>query len=190
MPHVNDLGDHDTAAHDTAAHELAERCNRVGGVPVEFVAWPADGPRRAALARAAIPRVLLVAADAQVPELAVDEDWIRLPATEADALARATQLLRLGSQLQADVPFVDDQRVLHRAGATVVLTSAEAAILSTLLADVGRVVSHEALAAGAWHGAAPTRDAMDAAIYRLRRRVDRLHVHIAAVRGRGYLLTL
>jgi hypothetical protein len=170
--------------------DLAGRCNLVDGMPVEFVAWPADSRRREALARAAIPRVLLVAPDGDVPAIGVDEDWIRLPATEADAMIRATQLLRLGTHLRTDAPFIDDQRVLHRAGSTVLLTSTEAAILSELLAHAGRVVSHVDLAARVWRGATPTRAAIDAAIYRLRRRVDGLYLHIGSVRGRGYVLTL
>ena len=161
----------------------------IGGLPIEFVAWPADQDRRAALARSAIPRVLLVAAGAEPPVVAVDEDWIRLPATEADALARAKQLLRHGAQLRSDVPFVDDERVLHRAGVTVVLTPTEAAIMSKLLDHVGSVVGYGELAELVWRRALG-RDAMDAAMYRLRRRLDGMHVHISAVRGRGYVLSL
>lgn len=170
-------------------NELAERCNLVGGMPVEFVAWPADEVRRRALARAAIPRLLLVAPDVDPPVVGIDEDWIRLPATESDVLARASQLLRHGTQLQSDVPFIDGERVLHRAGVTVVLTSTEAAILGKLLDHVGTVVDYDELAESVWHRSL-NRVAMEAAIYRLRRRLDGLHVHIAAVRGRGYVLSL
>lgn len=169
--------------------DLADRCNSIGGLPIEFVAWPADQERRAALARASIPRVLLVAPDADAPVVGVDEDWLRLPATEADAFARARQLLRHGAQMRSDVPFIDGERVLHRAGSTVVLTATEAAILTTLLDHLGRIVDYEELAETVWHRALG-RDAMDAAMYRLRRRLDGLHVHIAAVRGRGYQLSL
>lgn len=161
----------------------------VAGLPIEFVAWPADEDRRAALARSAIPRVLLVSPDVEPPVVGVDEDWIRLPATEADAVARARQLLRLGTHVQSDIPFVDAERVLHRAGSTVLLTSTEAAIMAKLLDNVGDVVDYGDLAESVWHRA-PNRDAMDAAVYRLRRRLDGLHVHIGAVRGRGYVLTL
>jgi DNA-binding response OmpR family regulator len=170
-------------------NDLADRCNSVGGLPIEFVAWPADEGRREALSRAAIPRLLLVAPDAVAPVVGVDEDWIRLPATEADAFARARQLLRHGTQVQSDVPFIDAERVLHRAGSTVVLTPTEAAILSTLLDHVGCVVDYGDLAETVWRRALG-RDAMDAAIYRLRRRLDGLHLHISAVRGRGYRLSL
>ena len=169
--------------------DLADRCNSIGGLPIEFVSWPADQDRRAALARAAIPRVLLVAPDAEAPVVGVDEDWLRLPATEADAFARARQLLRHRVQVQSDVPFIDAERVLHRAGSTVVLTPTEAAILSTLLDHVGSVVDYDDLAERVWHRAL-SRDTMDAAMYRLRRRLDGLHVHIAALRGRGYQLSL
>lgn len=172
-----------------AVDDLAEQCNRVGGLPIEFVARPADEHRRQALSRAAIMRVLLVASEAEPPIVGVDEDWIRLPATDSDVLARARQLLRHGAQVQSDVPIVDRERVLHRAGATVVLTSTEAAMMTKLLDHVGSIVEYDDLAESVWHRSL-IRVAMETAIYRLRRRLDGLHVHIAAVRGRGYVLSL
>ncbi|MDO9173824.1 MAG: helix-turn-helix domain-containing protein, partial [Actinomycetota bacterium] len=72
---------------------------------------------------------------------------------------------------------------------TVVLTTTEAAILAKLLDHVGTVVDYDELAESVWHRSL-NRVAMEAAIYRLRRRLDGLHVHIAAVRGRGYVLSL
>ena len=161
----------------------------MGGLPIEFVLWPAEQDRRAALARASIPRVLLVAPDVEAPIVGIDEDWLRLPATEADVLARGRQLLRRGTQVRSDVPFIDDERVVHRAGATVVLTATESAILSTLLDHVGSVVEYGDLAELVWNRALGGA-AMEAAIYRLRRRLDGLHITIAAVRGRGYQLSL
>ena len=168
---------------------MVDRCNKVGGLPIEFVVWPADAARRAALARAAIPRVLLVAPDAEPPVVGVDEDWIRWPVTDADVLARARQLLRHGALVQSDMPFVDAGHLLHRAGSTVALTPTGAAIMSKLLAHVGCIVDYRDLAESVWRGPI-SRDAMDAAIRRLRRCLDGQHVHIGSVRGRGYVLSL
>lgn len=175
---------------ELADHDLADRCNQVVGLAVEFVCWPADERRRAALARASVPRVLLVAPGADVPAVGLDEDWIRLPASEEDVLARATQLLRLGDQVCTEVPSIDDQRVLHRAGASVTLTPTQVAIMSKLLASAGSVVSYAELTTCVGQGTSPTREAMDAAMYRLRRRLDGFHLRIGAARGRGYVLTL
>lgn len=175
---------------ELSEHDLADRCNRVAGLAVEFVRWPEDERRRAALARASVPRVLLVAAGADVPAIGLDEDWIRLPATEQDALARATRLLRLGDHVGSELPSIDDQGVLRRAGASVALTPTQVAIMSKLLASVGSVVSFAELSSCVGDGSSSTRDAMDAAMYRLRRRLDGLHLRIGAARGRGYVLTL
>jgi two-component system, OmpR family, response regulator TctD len=159
------------------------------GLPVEFVLWPAELERRDVLARAAVPRLLLVAPDAVPPDvIGVDEDWVRLPATASDVLARATQLLRFDALLRTDEPYIDDHRVLHRAGVTVPLTIADASIMSLLLRNAGTIVHHADLESEVWNGAAPSRDAIDAAIYRLRRRVCRLSLCIRSVRGQGFVL--
>lgn len=163
----------------------------LAGLPVELIMWPAESDRREILARAAVPRILLVAVDASPPHvIGVDEDWIRLPAADADVLARAMQLLRLEEHLRTDVPYLDGRRYLHRAGTTVLLTAAEASIMSLLLADIGAIVLHASLEDEVWHGPAPSHDALDAAIYRLRRRLAGLGMRIRSVRGRGFTLEL
>ena len=136
-----------------------------------------------------MPRLLLVAADASAPEVVgVDEDWIRLPAADSDVVARATQLLRFDANLRGDEPHIDGSRVLHRAGLTITLTAGEAAIMSLLMRHMGQVVSHAELETEVWDGEAPSRDAIDAAIYRLRRRLAGLSMCIRSVRGRGFVL--
>lgn len=171
--------------------ELAESFVEVGGLPVELVSWPAECGRRDLLARAAVPRLLLVAADAAPPAgVGLDEDWVRLPATERDVMARAAQLLRFDANLRTDDPYIDDNRVLHRAGLTVTLTIAEASMMSLFIRHAGMVVSHSQLENDVWDGIAPSRDAIDAAVYRLRRRLAGLSLCIRSVRGRGFVLYL
>ena len=169
--------------------DLAEPLSDLAALPVEVVMWPSEHHRRDALARAGVPRLLLVAPDVSPPDLVgVDEDWIRLPAADRDVLARAVQLLRFDAHLRGDEPYIDSNRVLHRAGMTVSLTATEASIMSLLLNHAGRVVSQAELENAAWDGVAPSRDAIDAAIYRLRRRLSGLSLSIRAVRSRGYVL--
>jgi DNA-binding response OmpR family regulator len=169
--------------------DLAEPFSDLAAMPVELVLWPTERDRRDVLARAAVPRLLLVAADAAPPDvIGIDEDWVRLPAVEGDVLARATQLLRFDARLRGDEPYIDDNRLLHRAGRTVTLTIAEASIMSLLIRDAGTVVTHARLADAAWDGVVPSRDAIDAAIYRLRRRLGGLSLCIRSVRGRGFVL--
>jgi DNA-binding response OmpR family regulator len=160
-------------------------------VPVEIVHWPADASRRDVLARSGVPRVLLVAADAEPPTtVGLDEDWIRLPAAPVDVLARARQLLRFDERLRHDRPFIDDHRVLHRAGMSVHLSAAEAVVAATLLRGEGRIVEHRELERAVWGDVAPSRDALDALVYRLRRRLGGLGMCIRSVRNRGFALSL
>jgi hypothetical protein len=168
--------------------DLAVRWSSLEGLPVELLEWPAENARREVLARAGVPRVLLIPAGSSPPAmLGVDEDWVRLPASESDVVARATQLL-CNEGIRSDTPYVDAHRVLHRAGATVTLTSCEAAITSLLLHRAGDVVSRAELEHEVWNGSAPSRDAVDAAIYRLRRRLAGMSLCIRSARGRGFVL--
>jgi DNA-binding response OmpR family regulator len=168
--------------------DLAVRWSSLEGLPVELLEWPGEAARREVLARAGVPRVLLIPADATPPQtLGVDEDWVRLPAAESDIVARATQLL-CKEGVRSDTPYVDAHRVLHRAGATVTLTAAEAAIMNLLLRNAGIVVSRTDLEREVWTDTAPSRDAIDAAIYRLRRRLSGLSLCIRSARSQGFLL--
>jgi DNA-binding response OmpR family regulator len=171
--------------------DAAEAFTDLDALPVELLFWPADRDRREVLARHGVPRLLLVATDASPPAVVgVDEDWVRLPAADSDVLARATQLLRFDAHLRGDEPRIDTNRVLHRVGMTVNLTIAQAAIMTLLMQHVGTVVSHAELELAAWDGVAPSRGAIDAAMYRLRRRVSGLSLTIRSVRGRGFALSL
>ena len=145
--------------------------------------------RRAMLARAAVPRLLLVADGAEPPELVgIDEDWIRLPATDQDIATRATQMLRFDALLRIDEPYIDARQVLHRAGVSVPLRGTEASILALLLRRRGSVVSYPELIDEVWAGVCPSRGAIEAAIGRLRRRLSGLSMSVRSVRGRGVVV--
>ena len=160
-----------------------------GDAPVELVAWPGEHRLRGPLARAGVPRLLLVAPNAEPPaDLAPDEDWIRLPAPEVDIARRAAQLTRAVRRLGAEQPYIDEHRVLHRGPLTVPLTVTAAAILAVLLERRGNVVSVDDLEVVAWHGTAPSRDAVHAAVARLRQRIAGFHLVVRSVRDAGFVL--
>lgn len=168
--------------------ELDDLRERMDG-PVELVAWPSEARRRGALGRAGVSRLLLVEAGVEPPDdLAPDEDWIRLPADEADVRRRAAQLAAAVRRLDAEHAYIDEHRVVHRGALAVPLTSTAAAILATLLERRGSVVSIDELQLVAWHGAAPSRDAVHAAVARLRRNVAGLHLVVRSVRRNGFVL--
>ncbi len=157
--------------------------------PVEVVRWPTEASLRESLARVGVPRLLLIDADGEPPRsLGVDEDWVRLPVNDGDLLARATRLGQQASHLHRDEPYIDRHRVLHRAGTSVPLTATEAAILNLLLKHQGSVVLVADLERDVWHGHPQSREAIDAAIYRLRRRLSGFSLVIRSVRGRGFVI--
>jgi DNA-binding response OmpR family regulator len=156
---------------------------------IEVVPWPAGRRQRTALARAGIPRLLLVGPDDAPPaDLGIDEDWLRAPVNEVDLQVRAERLGRSVAALGRDQPFIDRHRILHRGATTVPLTRIEAIILGLLLAARGDVVTIEALELAAWGGAAPSRDAVHAAMSRLRKRLEGAMLVVRSVRRSGFVL--
>jgi hypothetical protein len=171
--------------------DLADRTEALAGIPVEVVAWPRESRRRDALARCGVPRLLVVDAHHTPPDnLGIDEDWIWASATDDDIRARAQQLLRFERRLAADRPYVDDRRILHRAGIAVPLTAREEALLGSMLANIGALVTYDDLTDVGWPGLWPTRGAVEAALGRLRRRLSGLGMSIRTVRCRGVVLVL
>jgi DNA-binding winged helix-turn-helix (wHTH) protein len=157
---------------------------------VELVHWPRDEVLRRRLARAGIARLLLVEHDAEPPsEIGVDEDWVRLPADEAELWNRAERLGRLSAALDGEVPVLHESRVLTHGPGAVVLSKSEAVAIRLLLDSIGEVVPRHVLNEALWPNGPPSGGrALDALIERLRRRIVRLHLCIRCVRTKGFLI--
>jgi DNA-binding winged helix-turn-helix (wHTH) protein len=156
---------------------------------VPFVRWPAEEDRLAALRAEGRPRLVLVEGDAPPPVNGdALEDWIRVPAREADVRARLAMLTMRCDAAGSPQPILDEDGVLRHRGRWVSLPPVESRITRPLLERYGSVVSREALAAAGWPGGAPGRNALDVHVLRLRRRLDQLELAIRTVRARGYLL--
>lgn len=164
------------------------------GVDVAVLYWPEEARQRSTLLDR--PRLLLVAR--QAPPPAIDdffEDWIRLPASDADVSARVEGLARrwrkrdsLTSFEAEDVVTIDSDGRLQRGSTWFALSTIEAKLVRALLDADGAVVSREDLAAAAWPGEQPHRNVLDVQMVRLRRRVRPLGLAIRTVRARGYAL--
>ena len=159
---------------------------------VELVRWPSEAALRDRLARGGIPRLLLVESEGEPPPaIDVDEDWVRLPVADRVLDARTRRLARSAAVLEDARPWIDEQRNLHRGPATVALSPAEAIVAGALLASPGTVIDRGELARRLWPGPGPpSAKAVDAVVYRLRRRVGAIHLHVRAVRSRGFVLDL
>jgi hypothetical protein len=160
----------------------------VTGVDVVLLRWPADQARRDELHQVGCPRLLLI--EDGPPPLPLDdlEDWIRVPAGEADLRARVDGLRQRASERVRPLPDLDDDGVLRLDGRWVSLPPVEARLTAALLGRFGAVVSRDSLARAGWPEGAPGRNALDVHMLRLRRRLSPLALAIRTVRSRGYLL--
>jgi DNA-binding response OmpR family regulator len=158
---------------------------------VVLVRWPLEEDRRAALAAEGQARLLLIEGATEVP-VSDDllEDWIRVPADEADVQARV-EGLRLRAAAVSEVertPELDPDGLLRLDGQWVSLPPVEARLMAALLERMGAVVSRDQLAKSGWPRGAPGRNALDVHMLRLRRRIAPVGLAIKTVRSRGYLL--
>ena len=151
--------------------------------------WPLERERRDRLQLEGRARLLLV--DASEPPPAISdclEDWVRVPAEEADISARIQTLDARALEHRRRVPELDVDGVLRFEGAWAGLPPVEARLMASLISRFGAVVSREQLARSGWPEGAPGRNALDVHVLRLRRRITPLGLVIKTVRSRGYLL--
>src|SRR4051794_9392326 len=99
---------------------------------VEMVRWPADSVRLAELRDGSLPRLLVVADDAD-PLVPVDclEDWVTANATEREVDARRDALAIRCAQ-HAVRPALDDDGLLHHRDAWVSLSPVEQSLASAM----------------------------------------------------------
>jgi hypothetical protein len=169
--------------------DLKYRLRSVQGMDVRVLPWPSEDEMRSRLAAAGEPRLLLVEGAVAVPEL-VDclEDWIRVPASEADICARRDALGTRALAHAAATPVVDADGVVRFKSARMPLAPVEARLARALVARFGAVVSRESLTRVGWRDDSPGRNALDVHVLRLRRRINPLGLVIRTVRSRGYLM--
>ncbi len=157
-------------------------------VDVVVLKWPTERLKIDDLRDRGIPRLLLIEADEAVPT-APDclEDWVRVPASDADlAVRRATVAAR--ANLHSVRPTLDDDGVLRFQGSWVGLSPVERDLASPLVEKFGGVVSRGLLADRAWPEGMPSRNALDVHVLRLRRRLEIINLELRTIRARGYLL--
>jgi DNA-binding winged helix-turn-helix (wHTH) protein len=150
---------------------------------VAVVHWPRDNARRAQLAAARVPCLLLVEPEATPPVVELWEDWIQLPADERDVSIRLQ-----GLAVRVCRPEIVDNSILRNSYGTVTLSSQESAMAQALLESQGRLVSRAELERTLWPEGMPTARALDDLVYRLRRKVKPLQLSVFSARQRGFVL--
>jgi DNA-binding response OmpR family regulator len=156
---------------------------------VTVIWWPAEQEQREALAVKHRPRLLLLNGEA-APPIGDDclEDWVRLPAPDADVKSRI-ETLAIRAKAHVAPPSIDGDGVLRIDDSWVPLPPVEARITTALLERFGAVVPRQALTTAGWPDAdGPGRNALDVHILRLRRRIHPVGLAIRTIRARGYLL--
>jgi DNA-binding response OmpR family regulator len=156
---------------------------------IALVHWPEHEEERRDLKLASRSRLLLVAECASAP-ISDDplEDWIRLPAAEADLQARLDGLMLRSPSVAALVPELDESGRLRIGGRWVSLPPIEHRLAFALVDRIDAVVSREVLGRAVSSGGATSRNALDVHMLRLRRRIHPLGLSIRTVRSRGYVL--
>jgi DNA-binding response OmpR family regulator len=155
---------------------------------VVLVRWPEETEHLADLRGLGVPRLLLVGPDSAPPD-AIDplEDWVRLPAEDRDVRARVATL-EARAATGGVRPELDEDGLLRFRERWVSLSPVERLLAGALVDRFGAVVGRDSLSKQAWPDGAPTRNALDVHILRLRRRIAELGLEIRTVRSRGYLL--
>lgn len=156
---------------------------------VVLVEWPAEADRLRTLRADEVPRLVLVNSGAAPPDPdGCLEDWVRVPAPEAEVHSRLTALSSRARAHHPPKPLLDEDGVVRLNGAWVALPPVEARLTAALLDKFGAVVGRDALARAGWPRGAPGRNALDVHILRIRRRLAPLGLAIKTIRSRGYLL--
>jgi hypothetical protein len=156
---------------------------------VELVLWPDGAWLRARLARAGVPRLLVVRAAGEPPgDLGSDEDFVRLPVSDSVLRDRAKLLVDKVHELSTHEPTLDPAGVLRHGSTTRSFGQAEAAALRLLIQRLGTIVDREDLMAVAWSGRLASQDALDALISRLRQKLAGTGLEIRTSRRRGFQL--
>jgi hypothetical protein len=154
---------------------------------VVVVCWPQERAEVDRLARARIPRLLLVEPGCPPPVTEdVLEDWVRLPLDDAELKARLATLRRRAEMLLA-VPQLDRHGRLLFGEQWIELTPIEERLLARLVHHFDDVVGGVELLSAGWPDHQPTANAVRVTMHRLRRRLRPLALELRRV-GDGWLL--
>ncbi|MBV8982725.1 MAG: winged helix-turn-helix domain-containing protein [Acidimicrobiia bacterium] len=155
---------------------------------VRLVRWPEETALLERLRSDGTPRLLLVPGATPAPEtVGCEEDWVRLPAGDADVRARVLALVARSSRHRAGPKIGADGRLRYGTG-WIALSPIEHRLARLLSQHFGEVVPSRALSTAAWPGEGMNEGALRVHLTRLRRRLRPAGLDVQNVRGRGYLL--
>jgi len=168
-------------------------------VDVALIRWPGEEEQRASLLASRHPLLLLVESGPPPVSSSPIEDWIRVPATTVDLEARLESLRLRSRQIEIEVysgdpaaPQLEEGGILRFGSGWVSLSPIEARLVATLLERPG-AVTRQALIESGWPQVSQgrpdlRRNALDAHMLRLRKRLPAVGLTVRTIRSRGYLL--
>jgi DNA-binding winged helix-turn-helix (wHTH) protein len=157
------------------------------GRDVVVMSWPDQAAERDRLHRSDVPRLWLVDPDVG-PPIAESclEDWIRLPASDADLRARLVAVSHRAAH-HPTRPTLDEHGLLTYRGVVVPLPRVEHYLATPLITNFGEAVSeHDLLDAARL---VDTKEqTLRVHVSRLRRRLAPIGLSITSIRGYGYVM--
>ena len=159
---------------------------------VELLSWPRDAALRRHLARSGVPRVVVVEAGATPPHDVDDpaETWVSATDRRSELGIAADRLVENLRRIDLEEVTIDDSGIARRGDRRVGLSPSEALVAGALVAEAGRVVSRGRLQLLLSEQGDRGDRALEAVIYRLRRRFVALHVVVRTVRTQGFVIDL
>jgi DNA-binding response OmpR family regulator len=135
-----------------------------------------------------IPRLLLVAPDAEPPTHDdCEQDWVRLPADDADIRIRSATLAARAIRHRRHPEMSGDGRI-HFRDRWVALSGIEEQLATLLVEHFREVVDRGRLEVAAWGRSRPSANAVRVHLCRLRKRLRPLGLAIRTVHNRGWLM--
>jgi len=155
---------------------------------IRLVRWPEERELLEQLRAEHAPRLLLVWPPSPAPVVdECEEDWVRLPADDADVRARVLALAARSARHRPG-PRVGPDGRLRYGGHWIALSPIEHRLAGALAERFGEVVDSEVLVQAAWPTNGTNDGALRVHLTRLRRRLHPLSLDVQNVRGRGYLM--
>ena len=150
--------------------------------------WPEEEPRRAVLRSRGVPRLLLIADDAEPPDdVDVLEDWARAGSPDPDLVARETTL-SLRATRQPPPPHFDDDGLLRYGRELVLLSPVESRLAQVLVEHLGQVVAPAIVTKAGWPDGPPAANTVAVTLRRLRDRLRPAGLALTVVTSRGWML--
>jgi DNA-binding response OmpR family regulator len=155
---------------------------------VVILQWPAEATEAQRLTNEGVPHLLLVA-EGEAPPVtgACLEDWLTLPASDAEIRARMLGLAQRAAHHNR-VPRVDELGHLSHRGRSVFLSPIDQRLAHVLIERFGEVVAEPDLIEAVWPEGA-TNQALRVHVSRLRQRIVPIGLSVKCVRSSGYVMT-